>query len=33
VAGLSVEELDPSVGGEVGRRIWKFFNRSVFDGG
>ena len=33
VAGLSVEELDPEVGGEVGRRIWKFFNRSVFDGG
>lgn len=32
VANMSVEELDPLVGVESGRRIWKFFNRSVFDG-
>jgi DNA excision repair protein ERCC-4 len=32
VANMSVEELDPLVGVESGRRIWRFFNRSVFEG-
>jgi DNA excision repair protein ERCC-4 len=33
VANMGVEELDPLVGVESGRRIWKFFNRSVFEEG
>ena len=32
VANMEVDELDPLVGVESGRRIWKFFNRSVFEG-
>ena len=31
VSNLSVEDLDPLVGREVGRRVHRFFNRSVFD--
>lgn len=31
VANLTEEEMDPFVGKEAGRQIWRFFNRSVFD--
>ena len=31
VSNLNVEELDPFVGKEVGRRVHGFFNRSLFD--
>ena len=31
VSNLSVEELDPYVGKEVGRKVHGFFNRSLFD--
>jgi DNA excision repair protein ERCC-4 len=31
VANASVEELEPAVGKEAGRKIWGFFNRSVLD--
>lgn len=31
VANASVEELEPIVGKEAGRRIWRFFDKSVFD--
>ncbi|KAG6991181.1 DNA repair protein rad16 [Physcia stellaris] len=31
VANLTEEEMDPFVGREAGRQIWRFFNRSVFD--
>ena len=31
VSNLSEEDLDPLVGKEVGRRVHRFFNRSVFD--
>lgn len=29
VANASVEELEPAVGKEAGRQIWRFFNKSV----
>ena len=32
VANMSVDELDPMVGREAGRKIHRFFNTSVFDG-
>lgn len=31
VANLEVEELDPLVGREAGRQVYRFFNRSVFE--
>lgn len=31
VANLALEELDPLVGREAGRQVWRFFNRSVFE--
>ncbi|KAI9839705.1 MAG: hypothetical protein M1837_002052 [Sclerophora amabilis] len=31
LANMSEAELDPVVGGEAGRQIWRFFNRSNFD--
>jgi DNA excision repair protein ERCC-4 len=31
VANMSVEELEPAVGKEAGRQVWRFFNRSVLE--
>jgi DNA excision repair protein ERCC-4 len=31
IANASVEELEPAVGKEVGRQIYRFFNRNVLD--
>ncbi|PQE07151.1 putative MUS-38 involved in nucleotide excision repair protein [Rutstroemia sp. NJR-2017a BVV2] len=31
VANAGVEELEPVVGKEAGRQIWRFFNKSVFE--
>lgn len=31
VANASVEELEPAVGREAGRQIYKFFNKSVLE--
>ena len=31
VANASVEELEPAVGKEAGRQIWRFFNKSVVE--
>ncbi|EKD14590.1 uncharacterized protein L3040_000114 [Drepanopeziza brunnea f. sp. 'multigermtubi'] len=31
VANATVEELEPAVGKEAGRQIWRFFNKSVLD--
>lgn len=31
VANAEVEELEPVVGREAGRQIWRFFNKSVFE--
>ena len=32
IANMEVTELDPLVGVESARKIWRFFNRSVFEG-
>ena len=32
VANMSLRELDPMVGKEAGRQVYKFFNTSVFEG-
>jgi DNA excision repair protein ERCC-4 len=32
VANMSVRELDPLIGKEAGRQVYKFFNTSVFEG-
>jgi DNA excision repair protein ERCC-4 len=31
VANAEVEDLEPVVGREAGRQIWRFFNKSVFE--
>ena len=31
VANATVEELEPAVGKEAGRQIYKFFNKSVLE--
>ncbi len=31
VANMTVEELEPAVGKEAGRQIYRFFNRSVLE--
>jgi DNA excision repair protein ERCC-4 len=31
VANASVEELEPAVGKEAGRQIYRFFNKSVLE--
>jgi DNA excision repair protein ERCC-4 len=31
VANMTVDEMDPLIGREAGRRVYKFFNRSVYD--
>lgn len=33
VSNMEEEELDPLVGKEAGRQIYRFFNKSVFDEG
>jgi len=31
VANMGVQELDPLIGKEAGRQVYKFFNTSVFE--
>ncbi|KAH0538214.1 hypothetical protein FGG08_005183 [Glutinoglossum americanum] len=31
LSNLEVEEVNALIGGEAGRQVWRFFNRSVFD--